>query len=375
MRVTHLVKANGLAGVERHLLTLLPALRGRSVDADLVLLATPDNPAAAMIAAAENAGIPVYREVLPHAVAPGLLARLTRYFRRHKPDLVHTHLFHADVYGVLAARWAGVSKVVSSRYAERAAARRWTTRWLNRWLWKRIDHGIAVNACARDFALTTEGIRPEHITTVHYGLASDKLRVGQGARAVLGAELGIPSPEAPLIGLACRLDGQHDEPMSTLQAFWHISARHPEAHLLITGDGPLRQSLERQARGYGLEQQVHFLGWRDDMPAIIAVLDVLIVSGAQAGADMALLEAMALGTPVIASDADSTLEIVINGETGLLIPMQRVDLLTSSLALLLEDGELRRRMAAAARQRLESNFSVDRMVDEILDVYEQLLAG
>ncbi len=358
-----------MAGVERHLLNLLPALRQRGVQADLILLADPEQAVGHTVMAFQKAGVPVSQMPLPRAFTPELLPRLVRHFRATQPDLVHTHLLHADFYGVLAARRAGVRHVVSSRHNDYALRNRWTVRLLNRWLWGRIDHGIAVSEHMRQFSITQEGARPERVTTVRYGVAPNGLRVGQGARDVLCAELGIPNG-AQLVGMLCHLENggvRHG-----LEAFWHVSARHPHAHLLVTGDGPERDTLQQQARGYRLSDRVHLLGWREDAHPIIAALDVLLVPSLAEGFGLLLLEGMALGTPIIASEASAIPEIVVHGETGLLVTPYDVGHLASSLLLLLDDDQLRARLAEAGKARLQTAFGAERMAEETLAVYRRV---
>ncbi len=371
MHVTHVIKVVAVAGAERHLLILLPALRARGVDADLLVLAEPGNPMDDMLAAAEKAALPVQREFIPRDVSPGLLLRLAQRFRAERPDVVHTHLFHADLYGLIAARWAGVPRVVSSRHNDDSFRRLAPVRWLNRWLWRQFDGGIAISEHVRRFCLTTEGAPPGKLTTIPYGLNGASLRVGKGARTVICNELGLP-PDALLVGMVCRLIEQKGV-VYGLQAFWRVSARFPQAHLLIAGEGPLRGELERQAISYRLGDRVHFLGWRDDARAIIAALDVLLAPSLWEGFGLNLLEAMALGTPVLASSVSAIPEIILDGETGLLAPPRDVDHLTSSLLLLLADAPLRRQLAEAAARRQETVFSVEQMADRTLAFYRQLV--
>lgn len=371
MRVTHLIKVTGVAGAERHLLTLLPALHERGVEADLLLLVEPDNPAEEMVAQAAKLSIPVAREPIPRDITPGLLNRLAERFRQNKPDIVHTHLLHGDLYGMLAARRAGVPYVVSSRHNDDAFRQNMLVRRLNRWLWRRTDHGIAISEHVRRFSLDVEAAPPERLSTVHYGLDPATIRVGKGARRVIAHEVGVPQ-DGLLVGTVCRLIEQKGVRYG-LEAFWQVASTHPDVYLLIVGDGPQRAQLEAQVRGYRLSERVRFLGWRDDARAIIAALDVLLAPSLWEGFGLNLLEAMALHTPILASQVSAIPEVVLDGQTGLLAPPADVDHLVSSLTLLLEDAGLRRAFADAAYERLCSDFSVPQMADRTLGIYQALL--
>ncbi len=372
MRIVHILKVNGLAGVERHLLTLLPALQARDVDPEVLLLAPPDSPADAIGEAFRAAGIPAQKLPMSGRPSPGLVRRLARRLGRARPDLVHTHSRQAERYGALAARWAGVPHMISTRYLETPPT--WAERQLDRWLRGRINHRIAIDPEVQAQTARADGLRPEQVSLIGYGLAEDRLRIGGGARAVLCAEFGISPQGAPLVGLICNLDEPGDSGLLGLQAFWHVSVRHPDAHLLIAGDGARRPFLEQQARGYNLSGHVHFLGWRADLPTITAVVDVLMVPLPLAGAGLAMLEAIALETPVIASQDAALPDLLETGQTGLVVEAGSIDLLTGSLSLLLEDSELRAKLAANAKARLGNGYRVDRVADQTLAVYQRVLA-
>lgn len=372
MRTVHILKINGLMGVERQLLSLLSALQAHDVTSEVVLLAPPDSPADAICQAFLAANIPAQTMSISGRVSPGLVWRLVRTLRQARPDLVHTHGRQAARYGALAARWAGVPYVVGTRYHQKPLT--WAEQQLDRWLPGRINHYIAIDPSVQAEAARANGLRPADVSVVGYGLDENRLRVGGGARAVLCAEFGISPADAPLVGLVCSLDETADSGVLGLQAFWHVSVRHPDAHLLIAGEGSKRPALEQQVRGYNLSGQVHFLGWRPDLPTITAVVDVLMVPLPLAGAGLAILEAIALETPVIASEDAALPGLLETGQSGLVVDAGSVDLLTSSLSLLLEDADLRVKLAANAKARLGDHYRIDRVAEETRAIYRQVMA-
>jgi glycosyltransferase involved in cell wall biosynthesis len=376
-KILHVSKVTGVAGSENHLLYLLRGLRAEGLDAEFLILTEPGNPAQGFFDRAAARGIPAHRLPIHADLDPTLFGRLTRFIRRGGYDLVHTHLIHADLHGILAARCAGVPRVVTSRHNDDRFRRMWVLRLLNRWLWRRVDHGIAISDWIRRFCIEVEGAPPEKITTVHYGLDPDSVRTGSGARAVLAAELGL-DPAAPLVGSVCRLTRQKGIDIA-LRTFWQIAEAVPDAHYIIAGDGPLRGQLEEMAGGFGLGDRVHFLGWRDDPHAVIAALDVLLVPSLWEGFGLVLLEAMAHSVPIIASRVSAIPEIVVHGDyspatlrTGLLVAPGDFDALASSLSTLLQNPDLAHEMGARGRQRLETHFTVARMVEGTIGVYERL---
>ncbi len=377
MRVTHLIRASAGGDIDRYLLTLLPALQADGVDLDLVVLACGAapaegaDPAEALCRAAGALGIPATNQAMPERLGPVLPGRLIDLLRQRQPEIVHTHLPYADSVGALAARRANKAcAVVSSRYHAPDSPYGPLVRWVNRWLWQRIDHGLAVSDPIRQACIDQEGARPERLTTVGYGLSAEALRVGQGARAVLGAELGLPDG-AVLVGILADLESPPAAATDALKAVWHVSGQRPDLRLLVLGDGPGRATLEGRVRGYGLAERTHFLGWRRDMAAILAALDVLLLCRGKASA-LAALEAMALGTPLIASEEAAIAGIITNGETGLVVSGRDVDQLTSSLALLLDDSDLGATLAAAGKAHVAAFFPVAQAVSGTRAVYERV---
>lgn len=372
-RIVHLSKMTGTAGSEGHLLALLPGLRARDVDARLWILVEPDNPVQSFVDQASALDIPTRRFVIHRHVDPGLWRRLAAAFRDAQPDIVHTHLLHADLYGIPAARRARVPYVVCSRHNDDRFRRRLPMRWLHRWLWRQTDRGIAISDAIRQFAIDIEGAPAGRITTIHYGLDPAAAAAPPDARAALRAALGVPAG-SPVVGSVCRLVEQKGL-LYGLRGFARAVARFPEAHYVIAGDGPLRAALEAEAARLGLAQNVHFLGWRDDARALMAGLDVLLAPSLWEGFGLAFLEAMALGVPVIASRVSAIPEVVIDGETGWLVPPRDPAAIGAALGDALGDLSAARLRGERGRQRLAGHFSPDAMVERTLAVYRGLEAS
>ena len=374
LRVVHIIKATNVAGAETHLLMLIAGLRKRQVDAQLILLVEPSKPMDEYVQAAESRGIPVTRLVIAGDFDPTLLPRLRGTLRLMRPRIVHTHLFHADLYGALAAKWLGRgTKVISSRHNDNAFRRREPYRSLNRWLWRMIDAGIAISGSIARFAMEVEGAPQPKIQTIVYGLgaASQTPAQRQTIRKHMREQLGIEG-DAPVAGIVCRLVEQKGVSYG-LQAFAQVVAQIPNARLLIAGDGPLRTQLETEAAMLGLGDHVRFLGWRDDVAQLMYVFDLLLVPSIWEGFGLVILEAMAHQIPTVASAVSAIPEIIVNGETGLLAPPRDVGALAGALVSLLADAPLRKHMGMLAEDRLETHFSAARMVDETIALYRKVI--
>jgi glycosyltransferase involved in cell wall biosynthesis len=372
MRVAHILKVKAIAGAETHLLTLLKGQRKRGIDAQFVIMVSPDNPMDNMVAAAEERGIPIQRLPIHHHADVTVYNRLLRALRDLKPDVAHAHLQHGDLFGIPAARWAGVPVIITSRHNDDIRRRNLPVRLLNQGLWRLADGGIAISEAIRQFSIQVEGASPAKVKTIHYGLDITEPLDRNTARAALLGELGL-TDDAVLIGMVCRLI-ELKGVQYVIRALGGIAAQFPNAHLVIAGDGPLRESLGAQAGNSGITNRVHFLGWREDIPSVMASLDVLAVASDREGFGLVILEAMAQHVPVIGTNVSAIPEVIANEETGLLVPPRDVEAITAALTRLLSDKPLRHHMGLLGRDRLETHFSAGRMVDETINFYEDLLA-
>ncbi len=369
--VFHVIKIAGIAGAENHLLTLLPGLRENGFDARFLALVKPGAVVDDFMDAAATRHIPVERLPIRADADPILLLSLRRHFRASRPAIVHTHLIHADLHGISAARLAGVPVVLTSRHNDDTFRRKTPYRQINRALWHMAQGGIAISEAIRRFSIAVEGAPPDRVQTIHYGLSPTPLLDRADSRRALQSELNL-APETLLIGMVCRLIEPKGIPYA-LDAFAGVAGHFPTAHLVIAGDGPLRPDLEAQTASLGLEGRVHFLGWRPDPTPIFAALDCFLMPSLREGFGLVLLEAMAQAVPVIGSAVSAIPEIVVAGETGLLCPVRDSEALAAALTALLADSERRTRMGEAGRARLEAHFSAARMIEETVALYRRWL--
>ncbi|MEK6575905.1 MAG: glycosyltransferase family 4 protein, partial [Chloroflexota bacterium] len=211
-----------------------------------------------------------------------------------------------------------------------------------------------------------EGVPGSKIVRIHYGLdpATVTMRARPGA---LRSELGI-GRDVPLIGAVGRLTEQKGL-RYLIEALARVRRLAPDARLVIAGDGPLRGMLEAQAAPLG--EAVRFLGWRNDVPSVMADLDVLCVPSLWEGFGLVTLEAMALSKPIVASRVSALSEIVVHGETGLLAPPADSAALADAITPLLTDPARARAMGERGRARLEKEFTVQRMARQHAVVYRE----
>jgi glycosyltransferase involved in cell wall biosynthesis len=371
VRVLHVQKVKGIGGSERHLLGLLPALASRGAEVRMCVLGAEDYQR--FSTPLRNRGIDtVVAAAGPH-VNPMLVGRLAREIRAFHPDIVHTHLIHADLYGQLAARLIGVPGIISMHSTQgfylrepyRSVAR--IAAHLARCVIAISDH---VARFAREARLTPQnGVR-----VVPYGVDDSSWKVSPQERAAARDTLRL-QPSDVAVGVASRLIAGKGHSF-LLEAFARALPAAPELRMVVAGDGPLRAELEEHAREYIAAGLVNFLGFVEDMRAFLNACDVLAfptMPELNEGFGLAVLEAMAAARPVVATRVASLPEIVIPDETGFLVDPGGVSELSRALVVLAKDFEMRVRLGRQGHERAKSMFSMGAMVDRTLAVYEELV--
>jgi glycosyltransferase involved in cell wall biosynthesis len=352
VRVVHIHRIGGIGGSERHLLTLLPALAARGVEVSFLGLDDTRAAPEPFYVELRAAGIAFDRLPCPHDVGLTLPARLVRRLRGS--ELVHTHLVHADVYGALAPG----SRLVSTKHNP-DPFRTGAFRFVERGLARRASRVIAISDAVRRFTVERVGLPADKVVVVRYGL--DELPAPWGQNPPLGLPEG-----ARVLLCVCRLSEQKGVDIA-VRALPAVRAQHPDAVLVVLGEGSERARLTGEG--------VYLPGRVGDVVAWYSQAEVVVHPVRWEGFGLALLEAMLAGKPVIASDVSSAPEIVLDGETGLLVPPDDPDRLAEAVSSLLADPARAQVLGRAGLARARSEFSVARMADETIAVYERALAG
>ena len=368
MRVLHVAKVTGIAGAENHLLALLPALRALGVDAEVVLLQEPGRPVAQLVRAFLTAGVPTFELAINMDLDPWLVGRLARLVRSRGAHAVHTHGVHADLYGRLCLQGLDGVLLLQTRHNDDRFRRLWIMRLLNQWLARRCVRIVAISDAVREFVCAVEGIPPRKVERIYYGL--DAAPAPQNV-ADLRTELGWAG--APLIGFVGRLTGQKGVDV-LLNAFAIVHRALPTARLLLIGDGPQRAALAALAGGLQISAAVHFAGWREDARAQMAALNVLAIASRWEGFGLVTLEAMQAGVAVVASRVSALPEIVLDGETGLLVPAANAAKLAAALLALLQDPQRAMQLGENGRLRAAQLFTVKQMAVQHAALYLSLAA-
>jgi glycosyltransferase involved in cell wall biosynthesis len=293
--------------------------------------------------------------------------RLLRYIRAIKPDIVHTWLFAANSYGRQAAVAAGVKHIIAG---ERCVDP-WKATWqlaIDRWLVPKTERIVTNSNGVKDFYVG-RGLPGEKFVVIPNGIAPEP-NPNSVSREEHLKELGLPS-NARLLGAVGRLWPQK-RVKDLIWAADLLKTTRDDAHLLVIGDGPQRSRLERYRDQSLITERVHFLGERDDVPRLMQHFDVLWLASEYEGQSNAIMEAMAVGVPVIATDIPGNRDLVVDGVTGYLVPVGDRFEFTRRTHWLLDDESLRRRLGDAGRQRVLTDFTVEQMVGRHAALYREL---
>lgn len=286
--------------------------------------------------------------------------RLARLVRKRGVDIIHGHTGHAHAYAVYARLLARRGTVIAARRVDFAPRNNFFTRWK----YRQADHFIAVSDCIGD-VLRAYGVPGQRVSVVRSAQDPARFETAPLTRDALGL-----APDARVIVCVAALVG-HKDHRTLLNAMPRVLEAEPRSHLLLVGEGELRPRLEAQAQELGIAANVHFLGQRNDVPAVLRAADVFVLSSKMEGLGSAVLEAMFCGAPVAACAAGGIPESVRHEETGLLAPPEEPEPLAEAVLRLLHDRELAARLAENALRRVHAECTAEQMVQKTLNIYNR----
>jgi glycosyltransferase involved in cell wall biosynthesis len=372
MRVLHVQKVAGIGGSERHLLALLPALAAKGVDVRMCVISAPQS--RLFTAPLRASGVDVSTVPAGSHANPALAYRLAAEIRRTRPDIVHTHLIHGDLYGQLAAKLAGVPGV-SSFHGALDFYKRDPYLTATRLAGRAVRGAIAISEFVASFMIENRLVPAPKVRVIPYGLDLSGWSMDPAGRDQMRRDLDV-EPGDVVLGIASRLiPGKGHE--NLLKAFVHALQTAPNLRLLIAGDGPRRAALEAQAAATCPTGRVRFLGFVGDVRAFMNACDVVAMPTLpelNEGFGLAALEAMGAAKPVVATNVGSLPEVVVDGDTGLLVAPGSVRQLCEALVLLAGDAELRSRLGAQGAVRARDVFGLDSMVRRTKALYDEVVS-
>ena len=366
MRVLFLTSHLEVGGIPVYTVTLAEALARRGHQP---LVVSAGGPLVGRLAAAGlphvTTGLDVKSPLQPSALAA--LGAVLRLIRRARPDVLHAQTRAAHVVAALAGRLTGVPVVTT---AHGFYDWHWWRRLLPCW-GARV---IAVSPAVQQLLIERYGVPVGNVALIPNGIAGtppDPARLDGDTRRFRQL-WGLPAEGGPVIGTVARLTPEKGLD-TLLDAFHHLRLVVPVARLLVVGDGPLKGELVRRAYALGEQDQIVFTGTVPDTAGPLSVMDLFVLPSSAEAFGLAIVEAMAMSRPVVASRVGGIPAVVEDGVTGLLVPPRDPEALARALQALLADPERRRAMGRAGRVRCDRLFTMDRVAREVETVYTEVV--
>jgi len=353
-----------IAGVGRYLLNTLPEVDREQFNITLVIL----REAAALDQHLGGTGIQV-RQLERSKFDPFTLLDFIRIIRQEKIDVLHVHQYATSNFGRAAGKITGVPVVLHIHGPDlHYPAYQKAADWL---LANAVDCALAVSKSARQECLRNRSIRPERITILPNGVPLEKfIPLSDEAIRALKERWSIPA-DSPVIGTVTRL---HEEKGNHffLEAAAQILKQIPEAYFVLAGDGPLLEQLQALANKLGIQDNVIFTGFQDDVVGLLSMFDVKVLPSLAEGHLQALLEAMAMGKAIVATTAGGMGEIISDNHDGCLAPPGDAQVLAEKILYLLQHDQERARLGAAG-YRKSRDYSLQAHVSKLESIYRQLV--
>jgi glycosyltransferase involved in cell wall biosynthesis len=368
IKVVHIIGGGEFGGAERHIINLAGALNPETVEVTVCCLFSEP-----FMGIAAQAGINAFNVTMKNRLDLSVVGKLASIIHQNNFDIVHTHGVRANLLGRIAARLINRKPVITTvhsllerdypgflrrqvnKFAE-WATRGWT------------DHFITVSQGLKE-KLVAGGIPDGKITVIYNGIAieefSPSAEPGAG-RAMLGYGPGVP-----LVGIVARLHPVKGH-QYFLEAAKIVLEQHPEVRFVVAGDGPQRPVLEEMAGQLEITEQVFFTGFVSEVRPLMADLDLLVISSLWEGFGLTAVEAMALGVPVVSTEAGGLPEVVLHGETGLLVPPANSAALAKAIIWMLEHPEAAKEMAKKANQAVCEKFTARVMARRTEELYRRV---
>jgi glycosyltransferase involved in cell wall biosynthesis len=318
----------------------------------------------------QQEGVAVYCRRQERSLDVALIWWMSRIIRSENVQVVHAHMYEAFEHSVPAAVLAGRVKVLYTVHGRLYPEERMLRRRIMYPLWSLgVDCFVSISEKTRK-AMAYYDFHPEKkIRVIHNGIevrAGGKIEDSQTMRRSLGLD-----ENSRVLGTAARLEDIKNIPMM-LRSFRRVLGVHPDSYLVLAGDGSRIQYLKDYSEELGISRNVLFLGLRNDLSRIYPLFDVFLLSSFTEGISVSLLEAMSHGVPAVVTDVGGNSEIVLEGETGYLVPSDDDAMMAEKITALLNSKDLADTLGRNGRDRVQRHFSFDGMMEEYLSVYRSL---
>jgi glycosyltransferase involved in cell wall biosynthesis len=291
------------------------------------------------------------------------------YLRKNKIDIVHTHDFYTNVFGIFAAKLAGVKIRIASK-RETTGIRTDSQERIEKFAF-RLSRRITVNSAAVQKFLVGKGVSEEKIVVTYNGLDLDRIRPKMTDRTDICRELGLP-PEKRFVTLVANLrHGVKNQPM-LLRCAKNLKEEFPDVHFVFAGEGERKNFLLEMSKKLDVFESTHFIDRCRIVPELLSISEICVLTSYAEGFSNSILEYMAAGKPVVATDVGGARECIADGETGFLVPSDDAAAMSEKLALLLRDKSLSESFGESGRARVVSDFSTRSQLETLNGLYSEL---
>lgn len=363
MKILHTEWSDGWGGQEIRILADAMVLTGMGHEVTLLVC-----PGGGLNRNAREQGLPVIEMRIRHAYDLGALGRLAALFRREKYDVVNTHSSVDSWVAGAAAKITGVPVLVRTRHLSVPVSKN-PFNVVYRWP----DAIVTTAEMIRRRMIVDNGVRPERIVSIPTGIDLGKFDPGLDP-GDLGRELAL-APEHRVVTMVAVLRSWKRHEIF-LEAAARLIPERPELRFLVVGDGPGRNRVSNKIKDLGIEDQVVMTGYRTDIPRILALTEVCaLTSESSEGVPQSVLQYQAMAKPVVACSAGGIPEVVQDGQTGLLCPINDSQAVAAALGRILDDRELAARLGRAGRRQVEEKHSLEVMASSTLELYRNIYRG
>ena len=296
------------------------------------------------------------------------LKKCVSFLRENKIEIVHTHDFYTNVFGITAARLAGVKcKIASKR--ETAAVRSKAQNIIEKLIFKTADIIIANSEAVKNY-LIREGVAANKIKVIYNGLDAARLTPRETNRTKICAEIGLPIGEnLKFITLVANLRHEVKNQPMFLRAAKSVLRKFPDAHFVLAGEGELKAGLENTAKELRIEKNTHFTGRCTQIPELLSISSACVLTSYAEGFSNSILEYMGAGKPVVATNVGGAAEAIIENETGFLVESDDDETMANRLVELLENEGKAARFGKNAKKIIEEKFSLENQLNKTLELY------
>ena len=354
MKILHTESSIGWGGQEHRTLKEMRVLRARGHQMFLLV-----RPQADFIKRAEEEGFTVFKIPARNAWDPVAFFKTLALLKREKFDIVNTHSGHDSLLAGLAARVAGVPLVIRTRHLALPVTSLFS--------YKYIAHRVITVSRWVENYLVEKGLPRERVSTIYTAIDPPP----EIEHSTLRAELGLQDDDVLVATVAIlRYEKGHKDLITAAQPLFE---RYPKLHLVFAGDGPIFEELKAFITSLNLQNHIHLLGLRRDIPNVLKACDFFALATHQEALGTSFIEAMAMGLPAIGTAVDGVPEVITDGKTGLLVPAHDPESLRAALIRLIESPEERKKMGESARADVLSRFGMEAMANALENFYAQNL--